>query len=42
MSVAGFEANTLDTVAFAERNRTELVRWAAVAREANISVEYGG
>jgi tripartite-type tricarboxylate transporter receptor subunit TctC len=42
MSVAGFEPNTLDATAFTERNRSELVRWAAVAKEASISVEYGG
>jgi tripartite-type tricarboxylate transporter receptor subunit TctC len=42
LSTAGFEPNTLAADAFAERNRTELVRWAAVARAADISVEYGG
>ncbi len=42
MSTAGFEPNTLAADGFAERNRSELIRWAAVAKAAGISVEYGG
>ena len=42
LDTAGFEPNTLDAPAFAERNRKELARWAAVAKSAGISVEYGG
>jgi tripartite-type tricarboxylate transporter receptor subunit TctC len=42
LSTAGFEPKTLDAEAFAARNRSELVRWAAVAKAADISVEYGG
>lgn len=41
LDAAGFEPRTLDAKAFAERNRSELLRWTKVAREAGITIEYG-
>lgn len=42
LKAAGFEPKPGNAQAFAQRNSTELARWTKIAKEANVSLKFGG